>query len=174
VKGKEIAAVVARVVGIGALLFLLVTLVLGQGEPLEAGTKAPGIRGSLLPGSVAFDPAAKRTVPLVVNVWATWCVPCVQELPVFARAANDYAGRAAFLGLVTESPKDEAVAMMERFALPYPQVAITDATAAAWGAMSLPSTYIVLPDDSIAFSVHGAMDRKSLDQVLAPHLPPAP
>ncbi len=55
-----------------------------------------------------------RGKPLVVNHWATWCKPCVEEMPYFARAAKRFEGKVDFLGISwdlmvsKESPKQVA------------------------------------------------------------------
>jgi thiol-disulfide isomerase/thioredoxin len=43
--------------------------------------------------------AAAKGRPLVVNHWATWCAPCVEELPAFAKSARAHAGKVRFLGV---------------------------------------------------------------------------
>lgn len=43
--------------------------------------------------------------PLVLNFWATWCAPCRDEMPAFARLNRRWAGRVAFVGVSSEAPE---------------------------------------------------------------------
>ena len=56
--------------------------------------------------------------------------------------------------------------MTERFQLPYPVVPIDEATQRAWKATSLPSTFILRPDGTVAWSVRGAIEGRELDDAL--------
>jgi cytochrome c biogenesis protein CcmG/thiol:disulfide interchange protein DsbE len=56
----------------------------------------------------------------VVNVWASWCIPCRSEAPLFRKASARYAGRLRFLGLDSEDSRGEALAFIREFGLPYP------------------------------------------------------
>src|SRR5712692_8617831 len=48
-------------------------------------------------------------LPTVVNVWASWCIPCRAEAPRFASAARRYAGRVRFLGLDSQDDRKDAL-----------------------------------------------------------------
>ena len=72
----------------------LVALVVGTGAytmrdqlfPVEIGTQAPDFRAATLDGSrVARTLEDYRDKVLVLNVWATWCPPCIYEMPSFER-----------------------------------------------------------------------------------------
>lgn len=62
--------------------------------------------------------------PVVVNVWAHWCEPCREELPLLARAAREYEGRVQFVGVLfaDDNPAD-ALALARDSEVTYPQVA---------------------------------------------------
>jgi cytochrome c biogenesis protein CcmG, thiol:disulfide interchange protein DsbE len=91
-------------------------------------------------------------------MWATWCPPCLAELPHFATAAAKYQGKVDFIGLAAESPPKDAEALVKRFGLPYPNVLIDGATQTRWNARALPSTYLVDKDGVVRWSVQGAID----------------
>jgi cytochrome c biogenesis protein CcmG, thiol:disulfide interchange protein DsbE len=65
--------------------------------------------------------AALKGYPVVVNKWASWCVPCREELPAFQRASAEYGKRVAFIGLDSgDSGKTNAEAFLRSFPLSYP------------------------------------------------------
>ncbi len=70
----------------------------------EAGTLAGTIdrskAGELMPAVALTDPAGKSLntgaltgKPVLLNLWATWCAPCVEEMPLLDRLAGDYEGK---------------------------------------------------------------------------------
>jgi thiol-disulfide isomerase/thioredoxin len=58
--------------------------------------------------------------PVVVNVWASWCIPCRQEFPVLQRLSARYGKQVAFLGVNAEDSNDAATTFLEEEAVPYP------------------------------------------------------
>ncbi|HET7418670.1 MAG TPA: TlpA disulfide reductase family protein [Solirubrobacterales bacterium] len=58
--------------------------------------------------------------PAVVNVWASWCVPCRQEFPVLQKLSARYGKRVAFLGLNSEDSNDAAATFLREEPVPYP------------------------------------------------------
>jgi cytochrome c biogenesis protein CcmG/thiol:disulfide interchange protein DsbE len=61
-----------------------------------------------------------RGHPVVVNVWAAWCGPCRDELPVFQRASLDWGTRVGFLGIDLDDNRGDARRVLEKIPLTYP------------------------------------------------------
>jgi thiol-disulfide isomerase/thioredoxin len=66
---------------------------------------------------------AFRGKPVVVNYWATWCVPCTTEMPRIVDATERYEGRVAFLGVDVEDAPDAAERFQKRFGMTFESVA---------------------------------------------------
>ena len=91
---------------------------------------------------------------VVLNVWATWCLPCRAELPSIARFARKNPD-IQVLGLSVQSPPE---ALKKRAAeLPYPNLILDDETGLRWGVNALPSTYVVNEEGTVTAAHAGLL-----------------
>lgn len=100
----------------------------GAPPPLAALYKQAN---DLLPGgreAFASRIARLRGYPIVVNVWASWCVPCRQEFPVLQKLSARYGKKVAFFGLNSEDSDDAAATFLREEPLPYPSYTDPDKT----------------------------------------------
>ena len=92
-----------------------------------------GVAAPLLPRGTCilpqFDAARFRQllgqlhgVPVVVNVWGSWCAPCLEEAPDLARVAGEFRGRVQFVGIDINDLSAPARNFIRRFRWPYPSV----------------------------------------------------
>lgn len=114
---------------------------------------------------------------VVVNFWATWCVPCVEEIPTFSRVHAEHAGKVAFVGLGIDSAENIA-GFNARFKPSYPLIvagAGGTELARAFGdnAGALPYTVMLGPDGRIIASRLGRVDEATLQKWLAPYVGPS-
>jgi cytochrome c biogenesis protein CcmG/thiol:disulfide interchange protein DsbE len=168
----------------GKFLLLAVTavvvtqlLVQRSEPPFEAGQVAPPLALPALDGRVVELTALKGRV-VAVNFWATWCAPCVAELPELAAAWESLRPSGCFelLGVAEESARDDVAAMAAR--LPYPVLVDARAAAAsAWKVPGYPRTYLVDAEGRVRRVHDGPMRRADLEaeaRALAPASCPAP
>ncbi len=87
----------------------------GDSRPL------PELTLTCLTGGEPFHLAELRG-PAVVNVWATWCRPCLTELPVMQRYADQYAGQVHVVGVATRSDPAAAVELARELELRFPSL----------------------------------------------------
>ncbi|MBX6749475.1 MAG: TlpA family protein disulfide reductase [Micromonosporaceae bacterium] len=83
---------------------------------------APELTGELLDGSGTYDPATHAGQVLVVNIWASWCGPCVGEAPELEAVYSAYKDRGvAFLGINVRDERDAARAFARQHTT-YPSI----------------------------------------------------
>lgn len=63
-----------------------------------------------------------RGMPLVINVWASWCPPCIAEMPILTSAAADLRGEVQFLGIDIQDQDTAALEMLTAFGADFPSV----------------------------------------------------
>ncbi|MBI1759576.1 MAG: TlpA family protein disulfide reductase [Actinobacteria bacterium] len=128
------------------------------------GDGLPDVTLPCLAGGPAVPLAGPPGVPTVVNVWATWCLSCRQEMPAFQRLADRAGGRLRVLGVDSEDPSmAESLAFLTAVKVRFPSVYdVNGAVRTARRVPGLPFTMFVRSDGQIA-SVHvGALDDAAL------------
>lgn len=144
----------------------------GEEQPDAA---VPGLPTGDLPcldGNGTADLSTIRGLPMVVNVWASWCRPCIAEMPVLRDAARDYAGEVRVIGIAINDDPVRALALLDDLEVTFPSVIDRDAiTRAALAYPGPPVTYFVTADGTIAGRHDGAiLDRAVLDALMARYL----
>jgi cytochrome c biogenesis protein CcmG/thiol:disulfide interchange protein DsbE len=127
--------------------------------PLE-GLLADGVQ---VPG---LDPAAFKGGVSIVNVWASWCVPCHDEAPLLLELAKDK--RIRVVGINYKDQPDNARRFLGRYGNPFAAVGV-DANGRAsieWGVYGVPETFVVGRDGAIAYKLIGAITPDNLNGAL--------
>jgi len=128
---------------------------------------APDVRLTELAGGDSLRLASLRGRPAVVNFWATWCIPCIQEhaaLTAGARMNPDV----AFLGVVYEDTAENAKAFLAQHGAAYPTYVDDDGKAAiAFGIYGVPETFFIDAKGVIVEKYVGPLDADTLRQRLA-------
>jgi cytochrome c biogenesis protein CcmG/thiol:disulfide interchange protein DsbE len=156
--------------GVVALLALLVWG-LGRvgtvGQVPVANREAPSFELSLFgqPGSSGgvwrLGAAAGR--PVVLNFWASWCLPCEEEAPVLERLAGRYAGRVEFVGVAVQDTEAASRGFLQRFRVTYPNGPDPSGEISiAYGMSGVPETYFIDRNGRIARKWAGPLDEAKL------------
>ena len=134
------------------------------------GKKAPSLALAPLEGSntAALTDAAMTGKLTLVNVFASWCVPCRQEHPILKELAND--GRLTIVGINYKDKNDNALRFLGELGNPYKAIGVDPNGKAAidWGVYGIPESYLVGPDGTILYKKVGPFDERSLTQELMP------
>lgn len=103
---------------------------------------------------------------VMVNYWATWCAPCIQEIPLLTRAYERYRDQGfVLLAVMTDAVTDDQLAFFaKRNGLHYPVVRATTAITDAFGAPEgLPKTFIYGRDGALDTSHLGPLSQGQID-----------
>jgi cytochrome c biogenesis protein CcmG, thiol:disulfide interchange protein DsbE len=132
------------------------------------GQAAPRISGTTLEGQ-DFDSSTYDGRWLVVNFFATWCVPCVKEHPelVAFEEAHAEAGDANIISVVFEDDAASVERFFERNGGEWPVVFGQSTVIADWGVSGVPESYVVDPSGVVAAKVVGGVTAAGLDALLA-------
>lgn len=105
----------------------------------------------------------QAAMPVVVNVWASWCAPCRSEMPLLQRAAANYFGRVVMLGVATNDDPTAAQAFLTEFGITYPNV--FDSSGEIRTRLELtayPTTYVFGTNGRLRSRVNGAISEQRL------------
>lgn len=122
----------------------------------------PDLTITTLDGS-ALELAGLRGTPLVINFWASWCVPCRQEAPVLNAGAREYASRVQFVGVDIQDSDAAARAYQAEVASPYPVGPATKGSYLDWGVTKPPETFFVDRHGLVVSRILGSVDRQRLE-----------
>ncbi|MCK8781340.1 DsbE family thiol:disulfide interchange protein [Rhizobium sp. NTR19] len=134
------------------------------------GKNAPSLNLPPLEGSntAALTDAAMKGKLTLVNVFASWCVPCRQEHPILKELAKD--SRITVVGINYKDRNDNALRFLGELGNPYKAIGVDPNGKAAidWGVYGIPESYLVGPDGTILYKKVGPFDERSLNQDLLP------
>jgi len=107
--------------------------------------------------------ASFRGRPVVVNFWASWCVPCRKEMPAFEQVAEELGAKVAFVGVNHQDGRGPANELLDQTGVRYP-VAFDPAgkTALAYGLFGMPSTLFVAANGRLVGRHTGQMSADDL------------
>lgn len=108
--------------------------------------------------------------PIVLNFWASWCVPCREEMPDFDAVARRHP-ELLFLGVAVQDTETAAREFAEEVAVSYPLgIDIDGEIAGLYPILGLPTTWFITTDGSIAAQYAGQLREDSLESLIEKYL----
>jgi cytochrome c biogenesis protein CcmG/thiol:disulfide interchange protein DsbE len=162
------------VLAVLALVGLLTFGLLSKGSSgIAVGEVAPASPLPQLEGGGSGSLADYRGRWVLVNFWASWCIPCREEAPALERFQRRQGGADfTVLGIDSRDLSTDGRDFVERYGLTYPQLRDGDgATAHDFGTTGVPETYLVGPDGKVRLVAVGPVNASYLDDYVAPLLP---
>ena len=145
-----------------AFLAVLIVAVARHSAPPGPGDTAPAFSGELLEGG-AFSSEMHSGKPMVVNFWASWCIPCEDEAPILSRAHAEYKNEVEFVGINIRDALSEAVAFKDRTDMDYTHVRDPDLKIYDdFGLTGQPETFFIDDRGVIVEHVTGPLSERTL------------
>ncbi|MBX6328027.1 MAG: DsbE family thiol:disulfide interchange protein [Pseudolabrys sp.] len=123
------------------------------------GRPVPGVTNATLAGAVSL-----------VNVWASWCVPCHAEIPFLNALAKD--GHVRLVGINYKDAPDDARRFLHRYGNPFVAAGRDESgrTSIDWGVYGVPETFLIGRDGRIVYKLVGPITAQNLQSELLPRI----
>jgi cytochrome c biogenesis protein CcmG, thiol:disulfide interchange protein DsbE len=128
-------------------------------ELTRDGQPVPGVNNATFTGNVTL-----------VNVWASWCVPCADEVPFLEQLSKDK--RIQLVGINYKDAPANARRFLNRYGNPFRATGADESgrTGIDWGVYGVPETFVVGRDGRIAYKLVGPITAENLVRVLEPEI----
>jgi cytochrome c biogenesis protein CcmG/thiol:disulfide interchange protein DsbE len=173
----EVSAGSARIIAlvVGLLIVALIGLMIWGIGKRAAGTTgdmpvatrpAPTFSVPLFDGG-QFDLAATRGKPVLVNFWASWCIPCEEEAATLEKLSREYKDRVVFIGVNVQDTDPLARGFLKKFGVTYPNGRdVSGSISVEYGMSGVPESYFVDRSGQLVRKWQGPLDEARLRQFL--------
>ena len=177
-RGRRVLLLLPLVLFLALTALFLVRLFSGDPSRIPSaliGRPAPAIdlppmqglerNGKPIPGLSAADFRGNVTV---VNVWASWCIPCRDEAPFLLELGGDT--RIRLVGINYKDQPDNARRFLNRYGNPFAASGAdqTGRAAIEWGVYGVPETFLIGRDGRIAYKLVGPLGAENFERDMKP------
>lgn len=159
------------IIGVLAVVGLLVFGLASKGSSrLQPGDAVPTTTLPQLEGNDSESLSDYKGRWVLVNFWASWCIPCRAEAPALEEFQQQHGGpRFTVLGIDTQDLSGDAKAFVERYGLSYPQLRDGNGdNADEYGTTGVPENFLVDPAGKVRLVVAGPISEEKLRGEVAP------
>ena len=132
------------------------------GMPIKEGVAAPDFTGELMDGT-SITLSELQGKPVIINFWATWCGPCVKEMPAFERLKDDFGDK---IGIIAVNCGDDAETVkdfVEENGYTFPVVLDEEySISMLYPTNSIPYTVVVDAEGKVTHISTGALDADTM------------
>lgn len=166
-------AVLAVLAVVGLLVFGLASK---GASGVAVGEPAPTSPLPRLEGGGEESLTAYRGRWVLVNFWASWCIPCRAEAPELERFQQQHGGaQFTVLGVDSRDLSGDGREFVKRYGLSYPQLRDGDGDAAhSYGTTGVPENFLIDPRGNVRLLLRGPVTGEYLREAIAPLLPASP
>lgn len=134
----------------------------------EPGMRAPDFSAPLYLAEGDFTLSEHRGKTVIVNFWATWCTPCVAELPHFNRLFLEKNGELEIVAIHSSLVTDDVEAYLSKcdYSMPFAHDQSGDIISSFGGSTMLPHTVIIDPEGIIVYNSTGSLSYEKLESLL--------
>ena len=153
-----------------AVVGLLGFGLLNEGEAKVAvGDPVPDRELPVLGGKGTGEIADFRGRWVLVNLWASWCLPCREEAPALDRFHRRQRERLTVLGINVQDNSGDALDFLHDYPSTYPQLrSVGNERSAAFGSTGVPENFLVDPRGRLAMIWRGPVDKRLLGERVVP------
>lgn len=173
---KRLLGPIAAAVGAAGLIALLVFGLTTTGNDTSIDNavahgrfpRAPQRSLPLLQGAGQRTLADYRGRIVVLNFWASWCVPCRAEAPLLENAQRQLGAAGTVLGVTYRDTTPDSLAFMRQYGITYPSVRDVDGKLAdSYGTKALPETFVIDRNSHIVDVSRGEVSQAFLTRAIA-------
>lgn len=141
--------------------------------PLSGLTSSSTPQDLSIPG-FSYEELTTANQPILLNIWASWCLPCVEELPFLTNLAHRHtlpdAPPLTLWGMAYKDTPANAERILQRYGQPFQRLGIDDdgTTAIEWGVTGVPESFLILPGGRIVWHTSSSLTEDLYQTELLP------
>ena len=166
-----IFAGIGLVLALGIAVFLVMQMNAGNEPPTSPASEvkehAPNFTLALLEGK-SFQFSEHKGKPVLINFFASWCLPCREEMPVLVKTAREYAPKGVvFLGIAVDDTEEKMKDFIVKYEVNFPVgLDKTAEVQKSFGLYGIPTTYFIDKNGIINYFHSGTVTEELLQHEL--------
>lgn len=154
-----LGVVLLAVVAVSGLHFF------GPPQVAKAAAAAPPFTVTDLQGN-AVSLSSLQGKPVFINFWATWCPPCVGEMPDIQRMYSQYGEQVHFVIINIDGEPSEVQAFMAQNGYTFPAMLDTNGAAGAYSVQAIPASYLIDASGNLLSSHIGSLSGSQMESFI--------